>query len=57
MNDSNDTLKITHGGGTSITNIHYVNKIGQVYYYADGGSPASGRWSVSLKLRSYILKP
>ncbi|MCU0428076.1 MAG: carboxypeptidase-like regulatory domain-containing protein [Candidatus Kapabacteria bacterium] len=54
---NNDTLTIREGGGTSITMIQYVNNIGRTYYYADGGSPGSGRWSVSFTLRSYTLKP
>ena len=56
VKQTSDSLKFEENSGTSSRNRVYVNKVGLVNYYADGGSPASGRWSVSLKLRSYSLK-
>lgn len=52
-----DTVKIQNGSDLSGSKRFYTNNTGLVYYAANGGSPASGRWSVSLKLRSYALKP
>lgn len=53
--DTRDSVKFEQWSTSSRVRC-YVNNVGLSFLYADGGSPASGRWSVSLKLRSYTLK-